>query len=114
MHENVGGFAITSGDINGDKVDDLIFGSKKSRTYIFYGNGSYPSNFNTSALNASVIIYSGGSWDYFGYALSTGSINNDAYDDLLIGAYGSSGPDVTRQGGEAFVINGSRTLPSKN
>jgi hypothetical protein len=98
MHENVGRFAITSGDVNGDKAKDLIFGSKSSRTYIFYGNSSFQSNFNTSALNASVVIYSGGSWDYFGYTLSTGNINNDTYDDLTIGAYGTNGPNDNRLG----------------
>jgi hypothetical protein len=114
MHENVGRFAITSGDVNGDKAKDLIFGSKSSRTYIFYGNSSFQSNFNISALNASVVIYSGGSWDYFGYTLSTGNINNDTYDDLMIGAYGTNGPNDNRMGcGEAYVINGSRSLPSK-
>jgi hypothetical protein len=113
FNENLGRYAITSGDVNGDNIDDLILGSHSSRTYIFYGNESYPANLNTSASNASVRIFSARISDFFGYSISTGNINNDSYDDIIIGAYNANGPGDTRlRCGEAYVVNGSKSLPS--
>lgn len=76
------GFAVNSGDFNGDGKTDFIIGSPGgtgyiSRAYIYLGNGGIPD----------------GTVDYtfkhdgqlgFGYRIATGDVNGDGYTDALI------------------------------
>ena len=78
-----------AGDVNGDGFDDVIVGamrysSFKGRAYIYFG-GASPNNVIDVTMTGEA------SSNYFGNSVSTaGDINDDGYDDVIIGAYGNS------------------------
>jgi hypothetical protein len=89
------GQALSSGDINGDGVDDLIVGAPdygelnaRGRVYVYYGD--------TLGLHTwPDIIMNGrpeaGYWENFGNATSADDLNGDGFDDLIVGAYNNCG-----------------------
>jgi len=79
-------FVSSAGDVNNDGYDDAIitdtaWNDYMGRAYIFYG-GSPMNNAADVTMSGTVI------WDdYFGYSVSgAGDVNNDGYDDVIIGA----------------------------
>ena len=78
-----------AGDVNGDGYDDVIVGAMRyltftGRAYIFYG-GSTPNN------TVDVTMTGEATSNYFGNSVSAaGDINDDGYDDVIVGAYGNS------------------------
>jgi hypothetical protein len=86
---NYFGWSLTTGDFNADGKDDLVVGadgynSFRGRVYLFYG-GSMVSE---SATGADVTLTGETTSNYFGWSLTTGDLNADGKDDLVVGAYG--------------------------
>ena len=97
------GVAVTgAGDVNGDGVDDIVVGARwytdqpdtdpnkhNGAIYVFYGHeGSGPSE----APDWLISCPQAGAW--FGASVSAaGDVNDDGYDDLIIGAPGYVNPD---------------------
>jgi len=108
------GFSVSSaGDVNGDGFDDIIIGAPGSyasngMSYVVFGHASeFEASLELSTLNGSngFIINGKSSVDASGISVSSaGDVNNDGYDDLLIGAYFAS-PNGDRSG-ESYVIFG--------
>jgi len=76
------------GDIDGDDVDDLVVGAGGSgpwldRIYVYWGN-----ELDGPDPRPSMILTGENPDDHFGQTLACGDVNNDGYDDLVIGAYG--------------------------
>ncbi|MBM4367131.1 MAG: VCBS repeat-containing protein, partial [Deltaproteobacteria bacterium] len=90
-----------AGDVNNDGYDDVVIGADKystdiGRVYVLHGGaGSLDTTADTTI--------GGGSTSYFGFACdSAGDVDNDGYDDIVVGAYGYSSNK-----GRAYVFHGS-------
>jgi len=109
------GFGVsTAGDINKDGYDDIIVGAYgysagMGRAYVIYGGPkSSMSNIDFSLSTTTLdpvttgfTITGNAAGDYLGVWVSTaGDINNDGYDDIIIGAQGVNGGR-----GAAYVIH---------
>lgn len=112
------GYAIGGGgDVNGDGYDDLIIGSggrvdsdpnHKGAVFIVFGKAS-PSWVGNSRLRdmADVIITGENAVDLVGIGSEiVGDINDDGYDDILLGAPGND--DGASEGGKAYLFLGRR------
>lgn len=84
------GYAMSSGNINGDIYADIIIGAPYEGTYgaayVYYGEAQSPANVNiTTAPNS--FVFNGISSSLTGNAVSiVGDINKDGYDDIAIAA----------------------------
>ncbi len=88
-----------AGDVNKDGYEDVVVGADGAgKAYIFYGGA------NTDST--SDVIFSGESAsDYFGKLVSgTGDVNNDGYDDVVVGAFQNDA--VAKDSGRAYVYFG--------
>lgn len=127
------GFALASGDVNGDGVTDLVIGApgfdpstgtpatahpNAGAVYILFGSNTVVAG--TVDLNAAnpadVIIFGEHDGDRFGSALAIADVNGvaPAVADLLVGAPASLGPNPTgaarTDGGAAFLLTGGTGL----
>jgi hypothetical protein len=116
------GYSVSSGDINGDGYADIIIGAggadtsggiETGETYVIFGSAAPLStiDLNNSPSAADMIIYGDDSYDRFGYSVSSGDINGDGYDDIIIGAPYAS-PAGGTEAGETYVIFGSAAPPA--
>ena len=118
----------SAGDVNNDRYDDIIIGayranpggrSRAGEAYIIYGNTilndidlsvtdtTLPSYFSA---DKGFSILGGNGNDALGFSVSgAGNINNDGYDDIIIGAIGAD-PGGRGEAGEAYVIYGNTAL----
>ena len=113
-----------AGDVNGDGFADLIIGaygadphglSGAGATYVVYGAASgFPADLQLSALDGSNGFQVNGeaNGDHSGiFAASAGDINNDGYDDIIIGARFNDvhgwGLNDDENNGAAYVVFGS-------
>jgi len=108
------GWAVSSaGDINNDGYDDILVASHfrdayKGIVYVFYGGPTSSfEDISTSTLipdpEKGFTIKGNAANDYFGFSASTaGDVNNDGYDDIIVGAYKKSG-----EKGAVYVIYGN-------
>ena len=109
------GFSVSeAGDVNGDGIDDLLVGapyadpenrSSAGEVYVVFGKKSgYKSTWDLDSLTDTegFVIQGIDPNDYAGHAVNTaGDVNNDGYDDIIIGA-----PGAASKKGETYVLFG--------
>jgi FG-GAP repeat len=111
------GTAVTGGsDMNGDGIDDLLFGAGFSssfatnggRGYVLFGKTTWPASTNAASITSTTgfFINPGANSDLMGFAVAmNGDVNNDSRDDLIIGSLGFDAGAVNEVGA-AYVIFG--------
>ena len=117
------GRSVAAGDVNNDGYDDIIIGSRYAspnfrteagQSYVIYGSATNPGTIDLSVALSSTqgfTILGGAADDYSGRSIaSAGDVNNDGYDDIIIGAYGAD-PSSRIEAGQSYVIYGSATNP---
>ncbi|WP_373529305.1 beta strand repeat-containing protein [Nostoc sp.] len=121
------GFDLNSaGDFNGDGFDDLIIGAydaklngkfSAGKSYVVFGSSSgFGASLNLSSLDGSngFVLNGIDQSDYSGFSVSNaGDINDDGFDDLIIGAR-SADPNGNNEAGESYVIFGFATTTAPN
>jgi hypothetical protein len=114
------GFSLSgAGDINGDGIDDVIVcapyaslngDSLVGKTYVVFGKtGGFGAEFELSSLDGTngFAIEGTARPDNFGWSVSgAGDLNNDGYDDMVIGARWSDA-NTGSQSGQAYILYGS-------
>jgi hypothetical protein len=116
------GFSATSGDINGDGIDDIILVAQRAsaagqtrdtsgEAYVIYGSPDLKGTIDTLAGEQDVTIFGADAHDLLSSCSASGDINGDGIADLLLGTSFARGPGNARdRAGEAYVIFGSPDL----
>jgi len=98
-----------AGDVNGDGIPDLIMGAPSNdavagfagRAYLFYGQ--FTGNIN--AADADAIISAEAFGDNLGFSVASGGdVNNDGFDDIIIGARSNDTRGI--QSGRVYLFYG--------
>jgi hypothetical protein len=116
------GLEVEAGDVNGDGKEDILIGAPyadfnalkddSGAAYVVYGKTSFSSNVDLRG-GANVVIEGANGGDRLGSCIAVGNINGDSYNDLILGAPWSDGPNNgLDNSGEAVIIYGSPTLSS--
>jgi hypothetical protein len=115
------GYALTTGDFNGDGYADLAIGTpfmtvdgnqKAGGVYVLFGTASGLETPDAQLItqNTAGIQGDANKGNNFGLALAAGDFNDDGFSDLVVGA-----PNYVLKGGSVNVIYGDSTgLPSTN
>ncbi|MBA7564312.1 hypothetical protein ES708_05975 [subsurface metagenome] len=115
------GSSIAVGDINNDSCDDVIIGAmwggqsyreKAGEVYIIFGSKDMPSSIDLSSDYNNIVKLSGHNPnDLFGCSVAVGNVNNDDFNDIIVGARGGKNTGGVSSG-EAYIIFGRERFPS--
>lgn len=108
------GSAVATGDLNADGRDDLIVGVERApgpqgslnagRVYAFWGRSEWPSSLDLRQTSPDLTVW-GKPLSFLGRELTTGDLNGDGREDLVLGAVGGNGPQGERRiAGEVHVL----------
>jgi hypothetical protein len=127
------GYAVATGDVNGDGVADLAVsayvaeptpgtGPKPGQVYVVFGRTSWgPSGApavhdlaaGAAVADLTITFETDGDQPGIESALQVGDLDGDGYADVMVGAHNADGPAETNSNkGEVFVVFGQASFPA--
>ena len=112
--DGAGRSVASAGDVNNDGYDDILIGasgddtnaSNAGATYLIYGSAEGIESM--SLADADVKMTGVALGDLSGYSVSgAGDVNNDGYDDIIIGAWVVEDAKLGTEVGATYVVMGS-------
>ncbi|MBM3199890.1 hypothetical protein FJZ53_03045 [Candidatus Woesearchaeota archaeon] len=117
------GWDVASGDINNDGYDDIIVGSKAAsppssydsgfqtddssgQVLVFYG-ASFTSTINEQSGSYANITLNGTAESRLGESVAVGDVNNDNYDDIIVGSPNARHSAPINTAGQVSVLFGA-------
>jgi hypothetical protein len=109
--------ALAVGDFNADNIQDIVIGSpdadpgviparpEAGAVYIIFGRTTaFLPVFDTGTNNPNIRILGAAAGDNLGFAVATGDVNGDTFDDVVIGAPGVDFPGIAATPSRATPI----------
>ena len=118
---DIAGVHVAVGDLDGNGCDDLLIGAPSAdgknnasessgEAYILFGGPRadfVKTGTRVLGIHSDAVIYGATAFDHFGWAIETGDIDADGYDDALISAIDADGSTNTKQAaGDVFIFWG--------
>ena len=114
------GWSMTSTDLNDDGHDDLVIGAYNARNplnwstgavFVFFASPDYvsPMTIDLDTDEADITIYGADGNDDFGKAVTSGDVNHDGIQDIVVGA--SNAVYSTDKYGRVYVFFGRQDWP---
>lgn len=110
------GFSLASGDLNGDRIDDIIMGARLAdgpdnrrdaagEVYVLYGGDDLPATLDLADDSPDLTIFGADTGDFLGSSEAVGDLDGDGANELVLGTGFGQGPANDRFiGGEARVV----------
>ncbi len=119
-HDDALGFCVTSGDVNGDGIDDVLAVAQRAdglatrqtsgEADVVLGSRQLKGTIDVLNGEQDITIPGAQPHDLLSSCDAGHDVNGDGIDDILLGT-GFTGPDLSRDGaGEAYVIFGRKNL----
>lgn len=113
--------SVASGDINGDRIDDIIIGCENAASlanrrenagevHVIWGRISPLPAIDLASRPAELTIFGAANGDSSGRAVHSCDVNGDGLDDIIIGAPRADGV-MKRDAGRVYVVRGNPSLP---
>jgi hypothetical protein len=111
------GTSVAAGDIDGDGLTDVLIGAPQAygpsgqriaagRALMYRGSASWAHTIDAHTVDPDLLVYGQRINDNLGFAVAAGDINNDNFQDAIMGAFASGGPTNDRAlAGAVFVIS---------
>ncbi len=113
------GSSLILTDINNDSQSEIIIGAPTAdsnvanncgKTYILWSNSTYPQQSTINELDNITVFLGLNSNDNSSFSFSSGNINNDLFNDLLVSAPGYDN-GIYNNSGAIYVVYGRTSMP---